>query len=156
MTIDSLCDWIGVPAEKGNMLTTGESTFKQNSAFVKTDTGRKNYLIKDNYDRQQHLSIYEKEVIQKMNCPNLLSAMDYERQDVVFDFKNIPSDLNTLKYERALRLMIRSYLSPLPPKKAIIISSKIIVESFKLFFSVNIFSIKKLFNKYKKKILLGL
>ena len=111
---------------------------------------RKEIIKKDNYDRNKHLSNYEKDVIKKMNCPNLLNAMDYEKQEVVKDFKHVPLDLDTLEYERAIPFVIRTYLSPLPPKKAINISAKIILESFKLFFSVSILLTKRALYKFKR------
>ena len=81
--------------------------------------------------------------------------MDYERQAVVIDFKHVPPDLDVLEYERTFPLMIKSYLSPLPPKRAIIISSKILVESFKLFTSVSISFAKGVLYKFKRLIPLG-
>ena len=156
MTITSLCKWIGVPKETDNMIYSRDKPIEQNSAFIKIDPGEKEILKKDNYNRQEHLSSYEKEVIQKINCPNLLSAMDYERQAVVIDFKHVPPDLDVLEYERTFPLMIKSYLSPLPPKRAIIISSKILFESFKLFTSVSISLTKIILNKLKKIITLSL
>ena len=148
-TIKSLCKWIGIPEEVDNMLKKEYGAKLQNSTFLKQDVSGTSAITQDSYNRKQHLSNYEKNVIKMVSCPNMLTAMKYENQETIIDFKHISPEINLHQYESTMLVMIKSYISPLPPHKAIAVLWKVFINLFKLVISVGISFFKLLVSKVK-------
>lgn len=132
-SVQSLCEWLGVPAEPGRMLNMVDAIKKkQNSAFEIESVQEEGvgFVKKDNYDRLRHLSEYEVAAIRAMSCPDLLHAMGYERHDVIVNWKD-PKSIDAGEYSLKFQLMAKSYLSSLPFRQVVGITLRYIVEAFK-------------------------
>ena len=134
--VESLCEWIGVPAEVESMLNMVDQKKRHNTAFqIEGEKGSGvGYVRKDSYDRRSHLTDYELAVIRAMSCPNLLNAMGYEQEAVTVDWKH-PIPVQVGDYSSRLKLMARSYLSPLSTRQAALVYMSGILEGPRLFLS---------------------
>ena len=117
--VESLCEWLGVPAEVEPMLNMVGQRKRHNTAFqIEGDLGSGvGFVRKDSYDRRKHLNEYELGVIGAMACPDLLTAMGYTRDGGTVDLEH-PKTVRVSEYSSKLRLMARSYLSPLSTRHA--------------------------------------
>lgn len=117
--VGSLCEWLGVPAEVEPMLNMVDQQKRLNTAFqIEGEMGSGiGYVHQDSYDRRRHLTDYELDVIRAMSCPNLLNAMGYEKERFTVDWK-YPINVEVGDYSSRLKLMSRSYLSPMSTRRA--------------------------------------
>lgn len=121
--IKSLCDWIGVDLESNRMFQMVDFSKKQNSAFI----DHSNYEInessvrEDKIDRIQYLYDHEIESINSIACTDLLNAMDYNKEPVIINFKFFAETIDNKKVLTKLRMIIKTYLSPLPYRSALFV-----------------------------------
>lgn len=78
------------------------------------------FVRKDKIDRREILTRYELETIRTMYCPNLLCATDYDKSYIKVNYK-YGKAVKVKDYADTLPMIIRSFLSPLPFSKVILI-----------------------------------
>ena len=134
--VKSLCEWLGIPAEVEPMLNMVDQHARHNTVFqIQSALGSGvGYVRQDSYDRRAHLTDYELDVIKAMSCPNLLSTIGYEKQRFTIDWKH-PIPIQVGHYSSRLKLMARSYLSPLSTRQAAMVYMNWILEGPRILMS---------------------
>ncbi len=134
--VESLCEWLDVPAEVEPMLNMVDQKKRHNTTFqIEGDMGSGvGYVRKDSYDRRKHLNEDELSVIGAMACPDLLAAMGYTRDGGAIDWKRLKT-VRLGEYSSKLRLMARSYLSPLSTSQAALVYMSGVLEGPKVLLS---------------------
>ena len=120
---------------------------KQNSAF---NIEHYNRLKKDVIDRKKFLSDYEISTIKAMACTNILNAMDYQKEEVIINWKIKKIHYVDIKnYGRMVDSITKSLISPLKARQAFLLYMLgiINVENFKKSISVIVTFIRKKINK---------
>jgi len=149
---EALCKWINVPIEVDRMLNMGDFARKQNSAFeIKNVDNTPGSVQSDNIDRRQYLNSYEIEAIQAIACANLLNVMDYEKQNVIINYKIPKNDIVPAKYALDLHMMVKSYLSPLYIRQALHVYLKHLLDSAKDILFLLFYLQKRAFHKMLEK-----
>jgi hypothetical protein len=148
-TIKSLCNWIGVTDQTDIMLNKTESTDLQNSVFIKNKIDSNITIQIDSYNRKECLTDYEINMIDQISCPDFITAMKYVKQGTIIDFKHIPSEVDLFKYRSTMLAMIVSYLSPLPPHKALVVLLRVCVKLLNMVPSIGTDILSSIFSKLK-------